>query len=117
MSGPYTIGSVRMAKRKFSSGPISDEITTCGYMTLIFAKCTTIMIAELAIKLTTPDRKGLEYVAKSVVIAKGVSNRVKLNPLDTSQGPKVPMFTKFSDVLPEKLSVVPPDRDIEIVNK
>jgi hypothetical protein len=38
---------------------------------------------------------------------------VKLNQLDASQGPEVPMFNKFSDVLPEELSVMPPDHDIK----
>jgi hypothetical protein len=37
-----------LAKRRFSSHPISDEITTRGYGVLTFAKCITIMIAELA---------------------------------------------------------------------
>jgi hypothetical protein len=34
-----------MAKVGFSCRLASDEITTCGYMVLTFAKCTTIMIA------------------------------------------------------------------------
>jgi hypothetical protein len=38
-----------MAKRRFYSHPISDEITTRGYRALTFEKCTTIMIAELAV--------------------------------------------------------------------
>jgi hypothetical protein len=38
-----------MAKRRFSSHPISDEITMRGYRVLTFAKCTTIMIAKLAV--------------------------------------------------------------------
>jgi hypothetical protein len=33
--------------------------------------------------------------------------------LDASQRPKVPTFNEFSDVLPEKLSVMPPDQDNE----
>jgi hypothetical protein len=49
ISGPYTKESVRMAKIRFSSRPISDEITTSGYRVLTFAKCTTIMIAKLAV--------------------------------------------------------------------
>jgi hypothetical protein len=32
-----------------------------------------------SIKLTTPDGKELEYLAKPVVTAKGVANHVKLN--------------------------------------
>jgi hypothetical protein len=38
-----------MAKRRFSSRPRSDEITTHGYKALTFAKCTTIIIAELVV--------------------------------------------------------------------
>jgi hypothetical protein len=42
---------------------------------------------------------------------------VKLHQLDASQRPKVLVVNEFSDVLPEELSVVPPDRDIEFVNE
>jgi hypothetical protein len=38
-----------MAKMRFSSCSIRDEITTRGYRALTFAKCTTIMIVELAV--------------------------------------------------------------------
>jgi hypothetical protein len=38
-----------MIKGRFSSRPHSDEITTRGYRALTFIKCTTIMIAELAV--------------------------------------------------------------------
>jgi hypothetical protein len=38
-----------MAKRSFSSHLASDELTTCGYRALTFAKCTTIKIAELVV--------------------------------------------------------------------
>jgi hypothetical protein len=48
ISGPHTEGSVRMENGGFC--PLaSDEITTHGYRVLTFAKCTTIMIAELAV--------------------------------------------------------------------
>jgi hypothetical protein len=40
---------------------------------------------------------------------------MKLNQHDTSQGPEVPMVNKFSDVIFEELTVVPPDRDIEFM--
>jgi hypothetical protein len=40
---------------------------------------------------------------------------VKLNQLDLSQGLKVPVVNKFSDVFFEELIVVPPDRDNEFV--
>jgi hypothetical protein len=57
----------------------------------------------------------LKYITKSVVIAKGAANHVKLNQLDVSQGLKVPMVNKFSDVFFEELPVMPPDRNIEYV--
>jgi hypothetical protein len=38
-----------MVKRRFSSRPRNDEITTHWYRALTFAKCTTIMIVELAV--------------------------------------------------------------------
>jgi hypothetical protein len=38
-----------MVKGRFSSHSASDEIFMRGYKTLIVAKCTTIMIAELAV--------------------------------------------------------------------
>jgi hypothetical protein len=71
--------------------------------------------AKESIKLTTSNRNELEYMAKSVVITKGAANRVKLNQLDVSHALKVPVVNEFSNVLPEELSVMPPDHDIEFV--
>jgi hypothetical protein len=71
--------------------------------------------ATKAIKLTTPDGKELEYVAEPVVTAKEASNHVKLNQLVVNQGPVVPVVNQFSDVFPEELLGMPPDRDIEFV--
>jgi hypothetical protein len=51
-----------------------------------------------SIKLTTSNSNELEYIIKSVVIAKGATNHVKLNQLDVSQGLRVPVDNKFSDV-------------------
>jgi hypothetical protein len=56
------------------------------------------------VNLTTP-----------VVTSKGVTNYVKVNQLDASQGPEVPMVSEFPDVFPEELPGMPPDRDIEFV--
>jgi hypothetical protein len=61
------------------------------------------------------DKNELEYIAKPVVIAKGVASHVKLNQLDLSQGLKVPVVNKFSDVFFKELSIMPPDHDIEYV--
>jgi hypothetical protein len=71
--------------------------------------------AEKSIKLTTLNRNELEYIAEHVVIIKGATNQVKLNQLGVSQGLKVLVVNKFSDVFLEELSVMPPDRDIEFV--
>jgi hypothetical protein len=51
-----------------------------------------------SIKLTTSNRNELEYIAKSVVIAKGATNCVKLNQLDVSQELKVLVVNEFFDV-------------------
>jgi hypothetical protein len=50
-SDPYAIHQrkYKNGKRGFYSRLASDEITTHEYGVLIFAKCTTIMIAELAV--------------------------------------------------------------------
>jgi hypothetical protein len=69
----------------------------------------------MSFKLSTSDRNELEYIAKSVVIAKGAANHVKLNQMDVSQGLKVPVVNKFSNIFFEELSVMPPDRDIKYV--
>jgi hypothetical protein len=71
--------------------------------------------AKESIKLTTSNRNELEYITEPVVPTKGVANRVKLNQLDASQGPEVPMFNKFFDVLAKELLVMPPNHDIESV--
>jgi hypothetical protein len=65
--------------------------------------------------LTTPDGKELKFITEPVVTAKGVSNHVKVNQLDASQGSEVPVVNEFSDVFPEELPGMPPDRDIEFV--
>jgi hypothetical protein len=54
--------------------------------------------AKESIKLTTSNRNELEYIAMSVVIAKGAANRVKLNQLDVSQGLNVPVVNEVFDV-------------------
>jgi hypothetical protein len=66
-----------------------------------------------SVKLTTPDGKKLKFVAEPIVTAKGVANRTKVNQLDASKGPVVPVASEFPDVLPEKLPHMPLDRDIE----
>jgi hypothetical protein len=65
--------------------------------------------AKKSIKLTTLDGNELENVTELVVTAKGVANRVKLNQLDVSQGPMLPVVNEFPDVFPKELSGMPPD--------
>jgi hypothetical protein len=65
--------------------------------------------AKKSVKLTTPEGKDMEFVAESVVTAKGVANRAKVNQLDASQGSEVPVVNEFPDVFPEELPGMPPD--------
>jgi hypothetical protein len=71
--------------------------------------------AKKSVKLTTPDGKELEFITEPVVTAKGIANHAKLNQMNASQGPEVPVVNEFPDVFPEKLPGMPPDRDIEFV--
>jgi hypothetical protein len=74
-----------------------------------------IYYAEKSIKLTTPNRNVLEYIAEPVVTAKRTANNVKLDLLDANQGLDVPIVNEFSDVFPKELPSMPPDRDVEFV--
>jgi hypothetical protein len=49
ISGPYIKGSVKIAKRRFSSRLASNEITTHGYRSLTFAKCTTVITVMVTV--------------------------------------------------------------------
>jgi hypothetical protein len=71
--------------------------------------------AKKSIKMTTLERKEMEFIAESVVTVKGVANCTKVNQLDTSQGSEVPVVNEFPDVFPEESLGMPPDRDIEFV--
>jgi hypothetical protein len=62
-----------------------------------------------SIKLTAPDGNELEYVTEPVVTAKEVVNRVKLNQMDVSQGPEVPVVNEFLNVFPKELPGMPLD--------
>jgi hypothetical protein len=74
-----------------------------------------INCTKKSIKLTTPEEKGMEFVAESVVTVKGVANCAKVNQLDASQGYEVPVVNEFLDVFLEELPGMPPERDIEFV--
>jgi hypothetical protein len=68
-----------------------------------------IDFAKKSIMLTTQDGKELEYIVEPVGTAKEATNHVKLNQLDASQGPEVPVVNEFLDVLPEELPGMPLD--------
>jgi hypothetical protein len=57
----------------------------------------------------------LKFIVESVVTANGVANRAKVNQMDASQGPVVPVVSEFLDVFLKELLGMPPDRDIEFV--
>jgi hypothetical protein len=65
--------------------------------------------ATKSIKLTTLDGKELEFIAESVVTAKGIANRAKINQLDGSPGSEVPVVNEFPNVFLEELPGMPPD--------
>jgi hypothetical protein len=80
------------------------------------SKCKTLInSAKKSVMLTTPDGKELEFVAEPVVTAKGVSNHVKVDQLDATQGSMVTVVNEFPDVFPMDLLGMPSDRDIEFV--
>jgi hypothetical protein len=74
-----------------------------------------INYAKKSVKLTTPEGKELEFIVEPIVTTKGVANLAKVNQLDASQGPEVPVVSQFPDVFPEKLPGMPLDRHIEFV--
>jgi hypothetical protein len=71
--------------------------------------------AKKSIELTTLEGKIMEFVIEPVVTTKGVANRAKVYQLDASQGSEVPVVNEFSDVFPEELPSMPPNRDISHV--
>jgi hypothetical protein len=71
--------------------------------------------AKKSVKLTIPKGKEMKFVVESVVNAKGVANRAKVNQLDASQESEVPVVNEFLDIFPEELPGMPPDWDIEFV--
>jgi hypothetical protein len=54
-----------------------------------------INCAKKSVKLTTLDGKELEFLTGSVVTAKGVANRVKVNQMDAIHGTEVPVVNEF----------------------
>jgi hypothetical protein len=71
--------------------------------------------AKKSVKLTTLGGKEMKFVIESIVTAKRVTNRAKVNQLNANQGSEVQVVNEFPDVFPEDMSGMPPDRDIEFV--
>jgi hypothetical protein len=71
--------------------------------------------AKKAIRLTPSSGKELKYVAESLVMNKAASNRMVLNHLDATSTRDIRTDSEFSDVFPEELPGMPPDREIEFV--
>jgi hypothetical protein len=65
--------------------------------------------AKKSIKLTTTHEKEMEFIVEPVVNAKRVANGAKVNQLDASQGPMVPVVDEFPDVFPDELPGMSPD--------
>jgi argonaute-like protein implicated in RNA metabolism and viral defense len=61
--------------------------------------------AKKFVKLTTPDGKELEFVAKLVVTAMGVSDRAKVNKIEVSQGFALPGLMSFPMSSPKSCQV------------
>jgi hypothetical protein len=67
---------------RFSSRLANDEITTRGYKTLTFIKCTIIMIAELMVMSSLRSSQRLDdfdMVGFGMVLSESVSNYVILS--------------------------------------
>jgi hypothetical protein len=74
-----------------------------------------INCAKKAVRLTTSSGIEMEYVAENLVTDKAASNQVVLNQLDATSTMDVRTISEFSDVFPEELAGMPPDREIKFV--
>jgi hypothetical protein len=74
-----------------------------------------IECAKKAVRLTPSSGKELEYVAENLVMDKAASNGIMLNHLDAASTLDIRTISECSDVFPEELSGMPPDREIEFV--
>jgi hypothetical protein len=74
-----------------------------------------INCAKKAVRLTTSNGKEVEYVAENLVTDKAASNIIVLNHLDAASTLDIRTASEFSDVFPEELLGMPPDREIEFV--
>ena len=68
-----------------------------------------IECASKSILLTTPEGRRIKYVSRHV------PKRTQVNCLTGVVQEEVPVVRDFSDVFPEELPGMPPDRDIEFL--
>jgi hypothetical protein len=73
--------------------------------------------AKKAVRLKHSNGEELEYVAENLVTDKVASNRIVLNYLDAALTLDIRTISEFSDVFPEELPGMPPNREIEFVIK
>jgi hypothetical protein len=78
----------------------SKGINVILRMDLLSKYKVLIDCTKKSVKLTTLEGKEMEFVAETVVTAKGVANRAKMNQLDASQQSEVPVVNEFPDVFP-----------------
>jgi hypothetical protein len=71
--------------------------------------------AKKAVRLKHSYGEELEYVAGNLVMDKAASNRIMLNHLNATSTLDIRTISEFSDVFPEELPGMPPDREIEFV--
>ena len=69
----------------------------------------SIDCASKSILLTTPERKRIKYVSRHA------PRRTQVNSLTGVVQEEVPVVKDYPDVFPEKLSGMPPNRDIEFL--
>jgi hypothetical protein len=93
----------------------SKDIDVILRMNWLSNRKVLIDCAKKSVKLTIPEGRALEFVVELVVTVRGIDNHAKVNQLDASQGPEVPVFSEFPDVFPEELPGMPPDHDIKFV--
>jgi hypothetical protein len=71
--------------------------------------------AKKVVRLTPSSGKELEYVAVNLVKDRAASNRIVLNHLDAASTLDIRTIFEYPDVVPEELSGMPLDHEIEFV--
>jgi hypothetical protein len=71
--------------------------------------------AKKVVKLIASNGTELEYVAENLATFKAASNSMVLNQLDVASTMDIRSVFEFSDVFPEELPCMPPEREIEFI--